>query len=199
MVILVDNGHGVDTPGKCSPDGRLHEWTWSRDMARRIVEGLRAEGFDARLLVSEEHDLALSQRVNRVNAVCRLHGAANVVLVSVHNNAAGGDGGWHEARGFLPFVSPNASAASRRLAAILYQRASRAGLLGNRAPCPAGYVEQNLYLCRHTLCPAVLTENLFQDNRLNVAYLLSESGRRALCALHVEAIKTYIEERERRV
>ena len=191
MIVLLDNGHGADTPGKHSPDGRLREWAWTRDMVRRIVDRLREEGIDARTLVPEEHDLPLAQRVHRVNNLCRLHGARNVVLVSVHNNASGSDGLWHTPSGFLPFVSPNASAASRRLAALLYAEAQRLNLTGNRAPCPTGYVESNLYLCRHTLCPAVLTENLFQDNRADVEFLLSSQGRQTICDLHVSAIKNF--------
>ena len=30
MKILIDNGHGEDTPGKQSPDGRLAEWAYRR-------------------------------------------------------------------------------------------------------------------------------------------------------------------------
>ena len=26
MKVLIDNGHGENTPGKRSPDGRLREW-----------------------------------------------------------------------------------------------------------------------------------------------------------------------------
>ena len=46
---------------------------------------------------------------------------------------------------------------------------------------------------RHN-CPAVLTENLFQDNREDVAILQSEEGRQRIVELHVEAIKNYINE-----
>lgn len=192
MIVLLDNGHGADTPGKHSPDLRLREWAWTRAMVRSIIDRLREEGIDARTLVPEEHDLPLAQRVNRVNSLCRLYGADNVVLISVHNNASGADGQWHEPSGFLPFVSPNASEASRRLASLLYDEARRARLLGNRAPCRNGYAVANLYICRKTLCPAVLTENLFQDNRGDVEFLLSAKGRRTLCELHVRAIKRYL-------
>ena len=30
MKILIDNGHGVDTPGKRSPNGVLREYAWNR-------------------------------------------------------------------------------------------------------------------------------------------------------------------------
>lgn len=41
MKILIDNGHGENTPGKCSPDGRLKEWAYTREIADRVVAGLR--------------------------------------------------------------------------------------------------------------------------------------------------------------
>ena len=29
-VVILDNGHGKNTPGKCSPDKIFYEWSWSR-------------------------------------------------------------------------------------------------------------------------------------------------------------------------
>ena len=37
MKILIDNGHGIDTKGKRSPDGRLLEYAQNRFLAGRIV------------------------------------------------------------------------------------------------------------------------------------------------------------------
>lgn len=54
MKILLDNGHGVDTPGKRSPDGALREYAWNRLITARI-------------------------------------GKDNVILISIHTNAAGPD------------------------------------------------------------------------------------------------------------
>ena len=28
MKILIDNGHGINTPGKCSPDGKFREYKY---------------------------------------------------------------------------------------------------------------------------------------------------------------------------
>ena len=38
---------------------------------------------------------------------------------------------------------------------------------------------------RDTKCPAVLTENLFQDNKEDVAILMSETGKHAMVDIHV--------------
>ena len=37
--------------------------------------------------------------------------------------------------------------------------------------------ESGFYILKHTKCPAVLTENLFQDNKEDVGFLLSEEGK----------------------
>lgn len=46
MKILIDNGHGIDTKGKRSPDGRLLEYAQNRLLAGRIVSALQAPGPD---------------------------------------------------------------------------------------------------------------------------------------------------------
>ena len=40
MKILIDNGHGIDTPGKRSPDGVLREYAWNRQISGRVVASL---------------------------------------------------------------------------------------------------------------------------------------------------------------
>ena len=191
-MILIDNGHGEDTPGKCSPDRRLREWAYCREIAQRVSRELTLRGFDAILLTPEKSDIPLNERVRRANAWCKKLGAKNVVLVSIHNNAAGADGKWHAARGFSVYVSENASGNSKRLAQIFTRRATDMGLMGNRWVPQEGYRVQSLAMTRDTNCPAVLTENLFQDNEEDVAYLLSEEGKKAITRLHTESITEYI-------
>ena len=53
--------------------------------------------------------------------------------------------------------------------------------------------ESNLYLLKHTKCPAVLTENLFQDCLSDVSFLQSHSGMKAITMLHIEGIIEYLE------
>lgn len=194
MKILIDNGHGHNTPGKCSPDRRLLEYKWTREVAQMITDRLKAEGFDAERIVTEENDISLTTRANRVNAVCAKYGAKNVVLISVHINAAGADGKWKNATGWSGFVAPNASANSKKLAQILYAEAAARGLQGNRAVPKEKYWIGNFTIIKKTNCPAVLTENLFQDNLQEVEFLLSSEGKRIITDLHVEGLKKYIKE-----
>ena len=47
-------------------------------------------------------------------------------------------------------------------------------------------------MCRDTKCPAVLTENMFQDNEEDVKLLLSEDGKQRIVDTHVNGIINYI-------
>lgn len=190
MKVLIDNGHGINTRGKHSPDRRIYEWQYCRRLASAIEANLKKTGIDTVRIVKEDTDVGLAERVRRVNAYARREAC---VLVSIHLNAAGSDGKWHDARGFLPFVSLNASAKSKRFAQILYGEAEKRNLKGNRWMGKDRYKVKDLAMCRETICPAVLTENLFQDNREDVEYLLSDEGFNAIVDLHVAAIIKYIE------
>lgn len=191
LKILIDNGHGINTPGKCSPDRRLLEYKWTREIASRLVDALRKEGFDARRIVTEETDISLTERVRRVNTLCAKHGVKNSVLISIHVNAAG-NGQWLNARGWCGYVAPNASSNSKNLARLLYDEAAKRGLKGNRAVPPEKYWVGNFTIIKRTDCPAVLTENLFQDNKEDVEYLLSEKGRQTIVDLHLAALSRYL-------
>ncbi len=132
MKILIDNGHGNDTKGKHSPDNRLREYAWAREIAIRIVDKLKALGYDAQRLTPEEYDVSITKRVLRANEICKKYGTKNVLLVSVHNNAAG-NGSWDTAKGFSVFVSKNASTNSKKCAQIFTDEAIARKLMGNRS------------------------------------------------------------------
>lgn len=192
MKVLIDNGHGMETRGKRSPDGRLKEWAWTREVAREIVTELQCAGIDSELVVAEANDISLGERCRRVNAVCREDGRDNVLLVSVHVNAAGDGSCWHAARGWSGWVAPKASDGSKRLAKMLLEEATECGLKGNRSVPTCGYWQGDFAIVRDTLCTAVLTENLFMDNRDDVETLLSAEGRRKIVDMHVRGIINYL-------
>ena len=66
MKVILDNGHGKNTIGKCSPkwsDGtQLFEWSWTREIARLLKERLDAQGIETILLVTADNDVSLSER-----------------------------------------------------------------------------------------------------------------------------------------
>ena len=190
MKVLIDNGHGSNTPGKRSPDGRLREYAYTREIASRLEMELRKNGIDAERIVKEEIDVPLAERCCRVNE----YKASEAILVSIHCNAAGNGSDWMSARGWEAWTSVGKTKADK-LATCLYEDAEHC-LPGMkiRKDMTDGDPdkESGFYILKHTKCPAVLTENLFQDNREDVEFLLSEEGKRAIVNLHVWGIMKYL-------
>ncbi len=191
MKILIDNGHGENTPGKRSPDGRLQEWAYTREIADMVVFGLRKHGIDAERIVKENIDVPLAERCKRANNIYR-ETRKNAILVSIHCNAAGNGTSWMNARGWGVYVSDNASFNSKMLASSLAEVAISKGVTVRKQAPGQDYWVQNLAICRDTNCPAVLTENFFQDNKEDVEYLLSSEGKRTVANIHVEGIINYL-------
>lgn len=191
MKVLIDNGHGENTPGKRSPDGRLREWAYTREIADLVVAGLRKKGIDAERIVKEDSDVPLSERCRRANNIYRDTGK-KAILVSIHCNAAGSGASWMNAQGWSVFVSNNASLNSKKLAESLAQVAECIPVPVRKPMPQQPYWEQNLAICRDTNCPAVLTENFFQDNKEDVEYLLSREGKDTVARIHIEGILKYL-------
>ena len=195
MKILIDNGHGLMTAGKRSPDGLFREPFYNREIAKRVVSDLRDRGLDAELLVPEDDDISLAERVRRVNAACFLLGKQNVILVSIHVNAAGNGSKWLNATGWSVYTCKGQTA-SDKLAECLCQAAIK-NFPGRRirTDMSDGDMdwEEGFYILRKSLCPAVLTENFFMDNHSDLEYLQSRDGKQAVVDTHVEGIIEYLE------
>ena len=194
MKILIDPGHGIDTPGKRSPDGLFREYLWNRQVADLILEGLVSAGVDASLVVTETNDVTLRNRVNRVNTICNRVGASNVLLVSVHANAAGNGSAWMNARGWSCYTSKGKTK-SDQVAECLYDafeeefqdRKIRKDMSdGDRD------WEENFYVLQKSKCPAVLLENFFYDNREECAWMLQEESKKRIASAAVKGIIKYI-------
>lgn len=194
LVVIIDNGHGKSTKGKCSPDKSIYEWSYTRDIACDLYTALLNEGIDAHLLVPEEKDVSLSERVKREKQITREAKKAGkeTAIISIHLNAAGGDGKWKTASGWTCWIAQEASEKSKQLAQLLYAEAEKEKLQGNRSVPSTKYWTANFKITSDTSCPAVLTENLFQDNKDDVKILLSEEGKQKIINIHLNAIKNYI-------
>jgi N-acetylmuramoyl-L-alanine amidase len=194
MRILLDNGHGANTNGKHSPDKRVLEWKETRNIVDMLHRELEHRGYDVVKLVTEDKDISLRERCRRANQITKeAGGSKNALLVSIHLNAAGNGEEWKSAQGFSAHVAPNASAKSKHLAKLIWDEALLQELKGNRCVPNCGYITQNLAICRDTLCPAVLTENLFMDNQEDAETILSMGGRIRIVRAHLDAIIRYIE------
>lgn len=191
-MIILDNGHGLDTPGKRSPiweDGSyLLEWKYCRSIVREIEKELKALGIPCYILVPETNDIPLRTRVQRANRVAAQNGISQTLLVSVHLNAARDI---NQGSGWEIHTSPGETR-SDEYARIFWEVASE--LLGDKFPMRGDWEDGNpdrdssFALIRDTACPAVLTENLFMNTEKDCRFLMSAEGEKAIIDIHVGAI-----------
>ena len=194
MKILIDAGHGIDTPGKRSPDGSFLEYLWNRQIADLVLARLRSSGIDADLVVTETNDIPLRTRAMRVNSVCDRLGASNVLLVSIHANAAGNGSAWMNARGWRCYTTPGKTG-SDDLAESMYDSFSKAFPDKKmRRDLSDGDSDQeaNFYILTKTKCPAVLLENFFYDNRMECQWLQLRTTKERIADAIVSGLSLYL-------
>lgn len=185
--IIIDAGHGNNSPGKRSPiwkDGKqLFEWEFNRDVAERIAHKLGAMYVPNRLLVTEKEDIQLSERCMRVNNICRIHGKENCILISIHANAGGGTG-------FEVFTSPGNTKADEYATKMIESFKFTFPKERIRTDYSDGDAdkEARFYMLQKSQCPAILTENLFMDNETDCRKLMDDNFREQIADAHVRAI-----------
>lgn len=218
-VVILGTAHGVNVLGKRSPDKRLEEYAYSRKVVRELKRQLEADGYTVLVDIAGDYvppkqEQELKLRCDVVNALCAKYGAQNCVYVSIHVDAAGGDGKWHKAGGWSAYTTVGKTKADD-LAECLYEAARKClwlyeegmktfqavGMKYDKKQRPFrtdkisdgdSDLEKNYYVLKHTACPAVLTENLFMDNEVDVNFLLDEQGFNAIVNLHREGIEKYL-------
>ena len=90
-MIILDNGHGINTPGKRSPfEPVLYEYEFNRDIVKRISDKLNTLNIPNVILTPEEEDVSLSTRVKRANEIYSYN--PDAILISIHANAGCGTG-----------------------------------------------------------------------------------------------------------
>lgn len=108
------------------------------------------------------------------------------LYLSIHHNAAGGDGKPHNASGIVAFVKENPDEETVRMAQALYDASIKhTGLVGNRAQeiWTANFVE----VTQPTMT-AVLMENGFMDSPTDVPIILSEEYADGIAQAYADVI-----------
>ena len=194
MKILIDNGHGQSTPSKRSPDGRFLEFQFNRTIAKQIVDDLRDRGYDAELLVPEDDDVPLKDRCKRVNDIVAREGKQNVILISIHANAFGNGKEWTSPSGWSVYTSKGQTKAddlAEQLAKAAIKNLPQMKMRAEKSDGDMDY-EENFYILRHTLCPAVLVENFFYDNPDDLRFLESEEGQARIVEALMKGVGRYV-------
>ena len=200
-VVILGTAHLSSTAGKRSPDDSFREYKYSREICQRLQQRLLENGIKCYIdyLQDDMPGLNSSQelvkRVKIVNNYCDTFGTENVIYVSIHNDAAPGDG-WIKATGFSVYTTPG-NTKSDTLATCIFNAASDILTpLGKRlrkdmSDGDPDY-EDNFYVLKKTKCPAVLTENFFQNCKTDVEWLNSEEGKNAIVEYHLKGILSYL-------
>ena len=193
LYVLIDNGHGNNTAGKCSPDKSIREYLYTREIAAAVYSRLLDYDYIKPILITPElQDIPLSVRVNRINKYCNQYGAANCLVISIHLNAAG-NGQWMAARGWECYTTRGVTR-SDQFATLMYKIAAQ---VFGHGSCRKDYIdgdpdkEADFYIIKHANCPAVLSENFFMDNKFDADYLLSTEGFNNIVAVHVESARQW--------
>lgn len=195
FLFVIDNGHGgvIDgvpqTAGKRSPDfgqGIIYEGVSNRRLVDMVIKRCEAEGIQCIKLVPEIEDISLSERVKRVNYIAK---SKKCVLISVHSDAFTNE----TANGWSCYTSKGVTK-SDKVATIMYKYAKKEGLklredYSDKDPDK----EDNFYILKNTICPAVLVENLFMTNKEDYKTLLSKEGQDKLTRVIVNSIKEIYE------
>ena len=193
LTIILDAGHGKETPGKRSPqfeDGsQLFEWKFNREVCLKIKELVSSE-FKCIIINEDDTDYRLSTRAEMINNICeqeRENGQIPI-MISVHGNAASSDGNWKNATGWEVYSTPGKTNSDKL--ASCFCEAFKEVFPDKKL---RGHKEAKFTIIQKTNCPCVLTENFFYDNMEECRYMLSEEGVYNIALLHVQSIKKYEE------
>lgn len=196
--IILGTAHLSSTPGKRSPDGKFREYAYSRKVCKAVQEELLSRGVDC-VIDYEDDDMpgltSSQELIKRVKIVNEMAKKTDCLYVSIHVNASA-KSGWDKATGFSIYTSPGETK-SDILATDIFDAAVellkptgkkfRKDMSDNDPD-----FEENFYVLRKTSCPAVLTENFFQNTKSDVEWLESEEGFKAVVTYHVNGILKYL-------
>lgn len=182
FIWLLDNGHGVDTPGKRSPilpDGRqFFEYEFNRAIIKRLMALLDQAKISYMQIVPEDHDVSVADRVKRANAFLS---TKPKIYLSVHSNADNEE--WSAPRGIESYCYRYYSKSERLAKTFQSALTTQVGWVDR------GVKIANFYVLKYTQMPAVLTENGFYTNQEECIRLLDNEWRDRIAYAHYLAIK----------
>lgn len=180
--IALDAGHGKNTSGKRSPDGKIREWNINEAVRKKVEQKLKNYEGVSILTVSDKtgnRDIPLGERTKKAN-----NWKADV-YVSIHHNAYGT--GWNSANGVETFVYKTQPKESVRLAQYVQEELVKQTDLKNR-----GVKASNLAVTRETNMPAILVEGGFMTNKEEAAYMKTEKYQEEMATAIVNGLDKYL-------
>lgn len=195
--ILLDNGHGAETPGKRSPvwsDGsQLMEFSYTREVVNilaHLLDGAKKAypgDYEVHIITPETKDISITERAKRANEIASKYGKENCIGISIHNNASQNG----KAIGWEVHTYTGQSVADQYATCLWYTAKE---VLGANTSMRADWSDKdpdwdsNFGILRLTGAPFMLTENLFMDNEKDCKFLLSAEGKTKIAKLHFDGI-----------
>jgi N-acetylmuramoyl-L-alanine amidase len=179
MKICLDAGHGLNTPGKRTPNG-TREWTLNNAVCKFITENLKEYGVEIFRTddTTGNTDITLANRVKKCNEV------APSVFISIHHNAF--TGSFSNVTGIEVLTHTKGTAEDRKLANIIAPKLSANTGLVNRG---VKAMVLGVLNCKAT---AVLCEGGFMDGIKDNAIICSEKGQKAYASAITESLVQYL-------
>lgn len=183
--VVLDAAHGEEVAGKRSPDGKFREYKWSRQTIEKLSRTLKIEGYEVFQSNPTTREIGLTTRANNANKI-----PGKKIFISIHANAAGNGTNWMNARGYSVYTTKGKTNSDIMAEIIMKQFAIDFPELKARSDKSDGDLDQeeNFTVIQKTNSPAVLIEWNFQDNKEDVAILLSDEYNRKLVASLVKSI-----------
>ena len=175
-IIALDAGHGLNTPGKQTPDG-IKEWELNDKVRDKIVDKL--SGYDVKFLFPDNNEGNTDESLTDRKAMY-INGHADAA-VSVHHNAF--TGSWNNATGVEVYVDKNATDKDLELANLIHKKlVEYTGLKGR------GVKRANFTVIYQNEIPAVLVEGGFMDGENDYKVITSDQGQDAYARAVAESL-----------
>lgn len=187
MFIVLDCGHSKMTAGKRSPNGEFLEFEYNRILGHRIGKRLTELGINWCFTydTEDEKDLSLTDRANVANRMSKIYGAKNVLLISIHYNAAGDGKDFIKASGWEIYTTKGDTVSDWYAEQFVEAAIETLEPYGNNI---RGHKEHNFTVIHKTVCPSVLIEYGFYTDRSEMEWLKSEEGLNACTELTINGI-----------
>lgn len=192
---VIDAGHGVNTPGKRSPEiprqHQLYEWEFNKIMQNKLARLFYENGIPFTTYPSRVNDASLTSRATFINNTHnRMKGSdQSVIVISLHGNAFVND----RPLGSEVFTYIGQSE-SDLIAELICKRFQQSPITNIRIDESDGDLdkEAKFKILRDTIPPAVLIEFGFYTNEAERLKMLNNDWQEEMIRLVYDGLMDYI-------
>lgn len=189
-LIAIDDGHGMETPGKRTPfipalNRFIHENEWNRAVAGFLNAELKRCGLNTLLTAPTDTDTSLMDRTNLANA------RKADLFVSIHYNAL--DGKFDEPNGRDPkgaavYFYPGAVTAAKLAGLVEGELKKIPGV----SQYGTGMIAENFHVLRESHMPAILCECGFMDNMAEALRMVNPEFQHNIAAAIARGVCAFL-------